>query len=669
MAIDAIEQTEKFQTFFESLHNEELHKTLSKGLNSVNVDFKELAKFDPVLAEELLDEPIETIRAAEAAIELLGFKLRARFKQLPETQLIPIRNIRKDHIGRLISIEGLIRQSSDVRPEAVFATFECPSCGGQLKVAQNDTKFREPTRCSCGRKGHFRLLVKNFVDAQRLVIEETPQSLKGSAQPKRLSVFLREDLVEPHMERNTTPGNAVIVTGILKEVPVPHKQGGIMTRFELAMDVNHIEPLEEDYTDIEISHDDEKIIKSLANDKHLFEKLSKSIAPSIFGHDMVKLALLLQMVGGVRKVKSDGTIVRGDIHTLLVGDPGVAKSQLVTFISKVAPKARYVAGKGASGAGLTATVVKDEFLRGWALEAGAMVLADKGVLCIDEMDKMSSEDTSALHEAMEQQQISIAKANVQATLRAQTAVLAAANPKLGRFDPFATIGKQIDLPPALISRFDLIFVLRDMPNKEKDSKIAKHMLMYQSSTDDGHPPVEPVLMRKLIAYSKQKYNPVLSEEAIKEIESYYVKLRNSGPQDEFNKPIPITPRQLEAIIRLAEASARLRLSDRVTKDDAKRAIRLQKYCLEQVGMDHETGMFDIDIISTGIPTKERSKIISVRDIIYKLSSEGKKSIPIEEIVQEAERRGINRDKVDEAVEKLKRSGDIYEPKKGFIEKI
>ena len=669
MAIDALEQTEKFQNFLEAHYSNELQEISSKGKQALVMDFFELTHFNPDLAEELLEDPDETIRAAEAAIEILGFNARARFKNFPDSQHILVRNIRKDQLGKFIALEGIIRQASDVRPEAIFANFECPSCGGKIRIAQTDTKFREPSRCSCGRKGHFRLLSKGLVDAQRLVIEESPQSLKGGAQPKRLSVFLREDLVEPRMEKNTTPGTNARITGILREVPIPHKQGGIMTRFELSMDANHIEPVEEDFSDVEINSDDEKEIKKLCKSKNIFDKLINSIAPSIFGNEQVKLALALQMYSGVRKQKSDGTFVRGDIHMLLVGDPGVAKSQLVTFISKVAPKARYVAGKGASGAGLTAAVVKDEFLRGWALEAGAMVLADKGVLCIDEMDKMTTEDTSALHEGMEQQQISIAKANVQACLRAQTAILAAANPKLGRFDPFTSIGKQIDLPPALISRFDLIFVLRDLPDREKDSKIAKHMLLHQSNSDAANPDISPVMLRKTIAYARQRIHPVLSEDAKKEIEEFYVNLRNSGPQDEGVKPIPITPRQVEAIIRLSEASARVRLSSEVTKEDAIRAIELQKYCMMQVGLDYETGKFDIDIINTGTSTSQRSKIINVRDIISSMSSEGKKTIAIEEIMHEAEIKGISRDKVDEAIEKLKGSGDIYEPKKGFIEKI
>lgn len=667
MAIDAMEQTEKFQNFFETNYTSELHELSSKGKKALVVNFFDLSKYDVNLSEELLEEPDETIKAAEAAIELLGFNARVRFRNFPDSQYLFIRNIRKDHISKFIAIEGIIRQASDVRPEAVHATYECPSCGGKLKILQTDNKLREPSRCSCGRKGHFRMLSKDLVDVQRLVVEEAPQTLDGGAQPKRLSVFLREDLVEPIMEKRTTPGTNIKITGVLREVPIPHKQGGIMTRFELSMDSNHIEPVEEDFSDIIIKPEELEKIKKIAKSKNVYSRLTNSIAPSIYGHENVKLALGLQMLGGVKKQKKDDTIIRGDMHILLVGDPGVAKSQMVTFISKVAPKARYVAGRGASGAGLTATVVKDDFLRGWALEAGAMVLADKGILCLDEMDKMTQEDTSALHEAMEQQQISIAKANVQATLRAETSILAAANPKLGRFDPFAQIGKQIDLPPALVSRFDLIFVLRDLPDKEIDSRIAKHMLMNQSE-GGAESDIDPGLLRKWIAYVKQNIHPKLTDEAKTAIENFYVSLRNAGPEEEAMQAIPITPRQLEAIIRLAEASAKLRFSNKVTKSDAERAIKLQMSCMEQIGIDPETGKMDIDRVTTGVPTSERGRIVNVREIIFQLS-EGKKTIPVEEIVEEAEKKGIPSHKVDESIEKLKRSGDIYEPKKGFIEKI
>lgn len=665
MAIDMHDLMDLFQEFLEAEYMDDLHAVAAKGTKSIPIDFFKLAKFKSEAAEQLLDDPDNTIKAMEEAMKLMGFKARARFKNLPESQKVMVRNVRAEHLGKFISLNGIIRQSSDVRPEAVSARYECPSCGNIITILQTDTKFKEPSRCSCGRKGHFRLLSKELIDAQRIVLEEAPQTLEGGAQPKRLSVFLRDDLVEPRMEKRTVPGTNVSVTGIVREVPIPHQQGGIKTRFDLAMEANHLEPMQEDFSEIQISKEDEAVIRKLAKEKGIYQKLIRSIAPSIFGYDMIKLALALQMFGGVRKYKKDGTMIRGDTHILLVGDPGVAKSQMILFVSKAAPKSRFVAGKGASGAGLTCAVVKDEFLRGWALEAGAMVLADKGLLCIDELDKISKEDTAALHEALEQQQISIAKANIQATLRAQTTVLAAANPKLGRFDPYGVIGQQIDLPSALISRFDLIFIMRDLPNTEKDGNIATQVLLNQSLMGD-EPEINPALLRKYIAYAKQLM-PMLTEEARQEIRNFYVKLRNTGSVGDSIKPIPITPRHLDAIVRIAEASAKVRLSKEIAIEDAKRAIDLQRFCLTEVGQDPETGQIDIDRIS-GMPTSERGKIIGVRELIFQMSRE-KKTIPVEEVLEEAERRGIARHKAEDAIENLKRHGDIYEPKRGFIEKV
>jgi len=663
MAIELRDLVDLFQEFLESDYIVELQEAAAKGVKAISIDFFRLAKFRSEAAEQLLDDPDNTLKALEEAAVIMGFKVKARFKNLPDSQQAFIRNVRAEHLGKLISITGIIRQSSDVRPEVISARFECPSCGNVLTIIQTDLKFKEPSRCACGRKGFFRQLSKEMTDAQRLVLEESPQTLDGNAQPKRLSVFLRDDLVEPKMEKRTTPGCGVCVSGIIREVPIPHKLGGIMTRFDLAMDANHIDPLQEDFSEIIVSKEEEAEIKKIAKEKSVYNKLIASVAPSIYGYDMIKLALALQMFGGVRKQKKDGTFIRGDMHILLVGDPGVAKSQMILFISKVAPKSRFVAGKGASGAGLTATVVKDEFLRGWALEAGAMVLADKGLLCIDELDKISKDDTAALHEALEQQQISIAKANVQATLRAQTTVLAAANPKLGRFDPYGVIGQQIDLPPALISRFDLIFIMRDLPEKEKDTNIAIKVLLNQSMMGD-EPEIKADLLRKYVAFAKQ-LRPILSEEAREEIKNFYVKLRNTGTVGEGIKPIPITPRHLDGIVRLAEASAKVRLAKEITVEDARRAIDLQRFCLMEVGQDPETGQIDIDRIS-GMPTSERAKVVGVREIIYTFSKD-QKTMEIERILEEADKRGIPRHKAEDAIEKLKRDGDIYEPKRGFIE--
>ena len=655
------------KSFFET-YKKEVGESIRKGRKVIFVNFEDIASNSPILAEALISSPEEILQVLELALEETGLikNPRIRFTNLPETQKVKIRTIRANHLNQLIFFEGIVRQASDVRPQVVNAKFECPSCGTVISVLQIEKKFREPTRCSCGRKGQFNLLSKTMVDAQRLVIEESPESLVGGEQPRRMSIFLKEDLVEPIMEEKTTPGSKVRALGVLKEVPIPLPTGSISTRFDLAVEANNLIPLESTYEDLEISEEDERQINEIAADPELFKRLRESIAPSIWGYEEIKEALVLQMFGGVRKVSPDGTVSRGDIHVFLIGDPGVAKSVTLKFVSNMAPRGRYIVGKAASGAGITATVVRDEFLKGWALEAGAMVLANKGIVCIDEIEKMDPVDRSAMHEALEQQTVTISKANVQATLSAQTSVLAAGNPKFGRFEPTQTINQQIDLPPALINRFDLIFVLRDLPNKFQDDAIATHVLnMHQRK--DKKSDIERELFRKYVAYAKQKCEPKLTDESVEEIKNFYIKMRSASTAGETGGSISISARQLQGLVRLAEAHAKSRLSPIVEKQDAEVAIRLTKYYLMQVGYDPETKRFDIDRFTTKMSSSQRSKVFLIRDMIKKLEEQYGKQIAID-VLRESLKE-LSDAEFEEGMSKLEKEGQIFHPKQGFIQEV
>jgi replicative DNA helicase Mcm len=297
-----------------------------------------------------------------------------------------------------------------------------------------------------------------------------------------------------------------------------------------------------------------------------------------------------------------------------------------------------------------------------------MVLANKGLVCIDELEKMDPQDRSAMHEAMEQQTVTISKANVQATLRSETSVLAAANPKFGRFDPYQSIAQQIDLPPTLINRFDIIFTLRDIPDKDKDSKIATHVLN-EHQKKDTQITLDKDFFRKYVAYAKQKIKPKLTKEAVSELKRFYVDLRNKPVASESAmRPIPISARQLQALVRMSEASAKMRLSQEVTEEDSKRAIDLMKYYLMQVGYDYESKTFDIDKISGKISSSERNKVFMVRDVINELEGRVGKLIPIEEVEKELESK-LTKDEIEDALTKLSNNGVIFKPRKGYIQRM
>jgi len=673
--MDVDEQIKVFREFIEHNYYPQLLEAVRKGQNFLVLDFSELIKFNTELIEEISENPEELLKAAELAIKEFDLpkkvtKFIVRLTNLPESLKMRISELRSKHLNKLVWVEGVVRQKSDVRPHVAASKFECPSCGNIINMIQLDNKYKEPTKCSCGRKGKFKEISRELVDGQGVVLEEAADDLDGS-QPKRINVFLKEDLVAPISERKTGPGSRVLVCGWATEVPIILRTGGQSTKYDLIIEANNIEPMQDDYVDMQITEEEEEEIKKIARSPNVLSTLSNSIASSIYGHDRIKEALVLQLAGGCRKVRPDGVTTRGDIHMLLIGDPGSGKSQLLKRITSVAPKSRFTSGKGATAAGLTASVVKDEFLGGWSLEAGTLVLANRGFAVIDEMDKMGKEDRSALHEALEQQTVSISKANIQATLRCETTVLAAANPKLGRFDPYDLIAKQIDLPPTLINRFDLIFPIKDLPNRDKDEQTASFILSLHRDPNSHLSEIPTLLLKKYFAYIRQRINPKITDQAIDELKEYYIRMRNSGSGDEQGiKTIPITARQLEALVRISEASAKIRLAKTVNKKDAQKAIELLDYCLNEVARDKETGTIDIDRIGSRITATQRSTISVIKEVIAALEEQlGTKIIPVDNVVEAAQEKNINREQVEEVLEKLRRSGDIFEPKRNFIQKL
>ncbi len=1056
---------ETFPTMDSPVYVQEIRRCRANYLRSLNVDFEHLLDHDYELAQSVIDEPQFALPACDAAFETLyrpeeRIDLHLRFYNIVPARE-EIRDLRSEHINQLVQIEGIVRRISEVKPEIVEAVFECQRCG-QIQIVEQDSHlFKKPTVCSnpaCGRQGPFRLIEdqSKFVDWQSVRIQERPERLRGGRMPRSVDCIIRDDIVD-----RAQAGNRVNITGILK-TQQETTQRGLKTTFHMYIEVNHVELREKEVEEVEISTEDEEEIRRLAAEPFICEKIVSSIAPAIFGHEEVKEAIALQLFAGVFRILSDGTRLRGDSNILLVGDPGTAKSQILQYVARLAPRGIYTSGKGVSGVGLTAAVVRDEMTGGWALEAGALVLADGGLCCIDELDKMSSDDRSAIHEALEQQSyhpdtefmfsdgkkmrmgefvdslmqendpiqgvdceilpvngykltsvngpvtvekvsrhkapekfvritysngrsitvtpehpvfivrdgkietvpaetvtqgctapgilkysvdydfnlltpknanrirfprsisfglarllgyitstghiyfnkknriseimvlsfnkdiiedakcilgeefgaycfvdtkmrngrpfyrlrcpslllykffklnfpgivqlfmkkkiphavvqwpepllveflhgvligsgssgseqvsfltqvhslaedfqdcllrlgihsvymnsdhaevrmagenlkrfyflvsrnnqpeivhseiasldavtdcngnlqeitpfkgefsqiiqnpvdfcllsierveeipnkdilwvydvtvkdhvfaasglmlhntISIAKAGVVATLNARTSVLAACNPKYGRFDRYKSIADQIDLPSTLLSRFDLVYVITDVPQEDTDRRIAEHIVNIHRKPEEAvTQPIPLDLLEKYILYAKTTVRPSLTKEAAQKLMNFYVQMRKGGESE--GAPVPITARQLEALIRLSEARARMRLSGSVEKEDAEEVIRLFRECLVKVAMDLETGKVDIDTLMTGTRKSQRDKMLILMDLIEDLDKGNQgNGAEQEDIYRIGQEQGLTEGFIREYLSKFKHDGDVYEPKPGYF---
>ena len=666
-----MENIASLEEFFRKFYYDKLLEAVRENKSSVVIDFRDLDKFNPILADILIKEPESFFSWCEKAISNIDLgtdkKLTVRLDNIPDSEKIRIKDLRSEHIGKLIKVEGMVRRASEVKPELQVAIFECPDCGERIEVMQLEKMLTYPSECGCGKKRGFKLVDRKLHDTRYIIIEDPFEKTVGE-KPGELRVFLKDDLTTPKMQRKSDPGSRLEIVGVLKELP-KRINGRKTKQLDIYLECNFFKPIELELEEVEITKEDEKKIKELANDPKVYDILINSIAPSMYGLEEIKESLLLQLFGGVPQVLPDGTRIRGDIHILIVGDPAAGKTQLLKLISKLVPRGRYVSGKGTTAAGLTATVTRDEeFMGGWVLEAGAVVLSNKSIICIDEFDKMSKEDQINLHEAMSTQTVSISKATIQATLPAQTAVVAGANPKLSRFDPYRPISEQIDIPDTLLSRFDLKFILRDVPTKERDENLVDHVIKSRIAEEEIKPVIEQELFKKYIGYVRKNVNPKLTREALALCKNFFVELRSKYASEEGGT-VPLTLRQFEALIRLAEASAKIRLSDKVEKQDAQRAIKLMKASIKQLGYDPETGKLDIDRAEGGVSSSKRSKIRIVMDVLDELEKTIGKNIPVSDLISALEEEGIDEHAAESIINEMKNKGMLFEPRAGYIQKI
>lgn len=663
--MEAQDQIITFKEYLQKYQLDELLETVRKGYNSLTIDFMQLTTFSLDLSDDLIDHPVETIKAGEIAVEQIDLPkqvkdFRIRVKNLPSDRFKKIAHVRKEEYDHLWCFEGVIRGKTGVLANSYSARYECPSCGNIIPILQLDHKMVAPSRCGCGRKGKFKLLGKERRNIQRLEIEELPENVFGNAQPQKLRAILSDDHVAPGFEEKFNPGCRIRLNGIIKELPIYTKTGALSTDSSFILDVVYIEPIEEEDIDTHATAEEIKEFRELASGKNSLKKLVKNTIPNMHGYETIKEALLLQIVGGVRKVDEHGR-TRGDIHILLIGNPGEGKSGLLKGIKRLVPFSREATGQGASGAGLTAAAVRDDFLGGWTIQAGTLVLANNSIALIDEFDKMNPEDRSHMHEAMEQQTINVDKV-VKAQLNCQTSILAAANPKYSKFDPYMKVSDQINLPSTLVSRFDLIFPFKEEADSDRDREIAEHILLRHQGRLTSDKKLDYSFLRKYLFYAKT-LKPKICTDAYTLIVDYYVEIKKKL---QGKKSIAITPRQLEGLVRLSEGYAKLRLSKTVEKEDSVKAIELTEYYLREVAYDAKTDSIDIGKLNSDFSSNERNNIKVIVKIIDELYTEFNNAIPLEEVVQRAYLFGLDDAQIKKAINSLKKTGDVYIPRKGTI---
>ena len=648
-----------------------ISQLISAEGKSLTVDFGDLLRYNGDLANRVLLDPDSTLPAFKtAAFETMRSEnalyadrvkreLAVRIRGIPDQ--VPLRKVDTSYLDKMLAVSGMVVRTSELRPLMTDAAWVCQS-GHLTFEPQEDMVLKRPAKCElCGDMRNFELDKKHskYVDFQILRVQELPEELPPGQLPQFFDVNVEGDIVN-----TARPGDRVVLTGIVRAVP-DYSLGQVRTRlFRSQIDCSHVEVRGKEPEHVQVTKEDENLIRSIATSPDAYEKLINSIAPVIMGHQSEKEAILLLLAGGAPTLLPDGTKLRGDINVLFVGDPGVAKSEMLKFAAQVAPRGIFASGRGTTAAGLSAAVIREKNVL--MLEAGVVVLADQGIACIDEFDKMKAEDRTALHEQMEQQSVTIAKGGIYAALNARTAILAACNPVLGRYNPFQNLTDNIStLPIPLLTRFDLIFVIRDQPAPAEDEKLAAFILaVHQRKSYTVPPPVEFSLMKKYIAYAK-KITPTLTKEAVQRLKDYYLDLRKVGGEE---GQIPATPRTLESLIRIASARARILLREEVTEEDSLAAVALMNRMVEDVLTDATTKKTDFGI-QMGKPIGETRNLRTAMEIFKTLEGPDKKPVERKVLKDELLKARFTDDEAERMIRTMSREGLIYESRPGYFRRV
>lgn len=686
--------TDQLREFYGRYYEDEIAKLAQRypgDQRSLTVDYDDLFVYDRDLAMDAVEQPDQIREYMEEALQTYDLPAdvsltgaNVRLTNLSESRQCSIGQYNASHsldnqLGQLLDIRGQVIEQSDEKPLITEAAFECGHCGVVQHIPQTSLSLQEPHEChGCERQGPFTLNTdqSSYVDFQRIRLQKPPEEAQDGQ--TTFDINLRDDLTQ-----SVKTGNRVTVTSELHgELENSGKEK--QATMELYGKAQSIQTEDSEWNDANIRKHMDRI-EEIADSDNTFEKVAQSIKRSHQGHDDIKLALALQMFQGVWKTLPDGSTIRGTVHVLLIGDPGVDKSGLLNYAKDITPGAIYTDGSGSTKAGLTATAVQSDLDGGgWVIRGGSLVKANNSLAAIDELDDMEEEDRGGMKESMASGTISVSKGDNNVTLPAQTSVLAAANPKYGRYDDYQPIAEQIDFDPALLSRFDLIFPMTDDVDPESDRDLANHlndmtevgqkreagMELTGAEKAKADPPIDKEVMRAYVAYARENVNPVLTPEAKKYIADNYVSVRTKGEDDE-DSPVPTTARTVLALHRLAEASARIRLSEEITIKDAERVVDIWKTCMQKIGVDPETGEFDADVVETGESKSQRDEKKSLKAILqcYWNDPEYDYGAPIEEYLADAEGADIDEDNARAYLQELIDKRDAYEPKEGYIDDL
>lgn len=574
-----------------SVYSERIQRMCEQNGRSLEVSYLQLANARPLLALWLSEAPKEMLEifnevAGNAVKEKfdrydrIADEIHVRISDVPTTEAL--RDLRHHHVNKLVRVSGVVTKRSAMLPQIKYVTYACAKCSTTMgPFKQLGSEEPKVSQCvSCESRGPF--IVKNeqttYRDYQKITLQEAPGSVPPGRLPRSKDVILLWDLVD-----YVRPGEAIEITGIYKNIfDVGLNATHGFPLFMTVIEANHISKREDAFSTTKLSQEDRQAIMELSKDPRIARKIIKSIAPSIFGHQNIKTAMALSLFGGVPKDIQGKQRLRGDINILMMGDPGTAKSQFLKYVEKTANRAVFTTGQGASAVGLTASVQKSPITREWTLEGGALVLADKGVCLIDEFDKMNEQDRTSIHEAMEQQSISVSKAGIICTLQARCAVMAAANPKSGRYLPYLTFQENVELTEPILSRFDVLCVVKDSIDVEADRQLAEFVVQnhikshpdaQQATEDEEKDPdlIDQDLLRKYIMYAKENISPRFSDVDSDKLAKVYSALRKESLAC---GSIPMTVRHVESMIRMAEAHARMHLREFVRQDDLDLAIQV-----------------------------------------------------------------------------------------------